>query len=150
LSAYFTPNGIHLTPHKTKSEVGPDEQASTRADWRAGMSLIGYGYGDHLSTVGGAELKANGARIEYRRAWPALTEWYINKAGGWEQGFTLAAAPGARAGGERLRLELELTGNLRAEPGEEGHAIVLKQEDGEPALRYSDLSASDAEGRALP
>src|SRR5262249_35260676 len=60
------------------------------------------------------------------------------------------AAPGARAGGERLRLELELTGNLRAEPGEQGHAIVLKQEDGEPALRYSDLSATDAEGRALP
>ncbi len=150
MSACFTPTGLHLSPHQTKREAGAQSRASAQAEWRATMRLVGYGYGDRLESVGEAEIATRGNRVEYQRTWPPLTEWYVNKAAGLEQGFTLAAPPAERDEGERLRLELELTGGLHPELAEEGRAIALKQEDGELALRYRDLLAIDAEGRALP
>ena len=150
LSAYFTPAELHLAPHKKSKDAGTDGQTSKQAEWRATMKLIGHGYGDNLVAAGAAEIAARGHRIEYRREWPPLTEWYVNKAGGLEQGFTLAAPPGARGEGDRLRVALELTGDLRPELAEGGQAIALKQADGELALRYSNLFATDANGRALP
>jgi hypothetical protein len=148
LSAYFTPSGLQLAPHKSETEA--ESQTAAQAEWQMKMSLIGYGYGERLLPVEEADLVARGNRLEYHRAWLPLTEWYVNKAGGLEQGFTLAAAPAARAEGEQLRLELEVRGSLHAELAGEGQTIALKQADGELALRYSGLHADDAQGRELP
>ena len=155
--AYFTPNGLNLAPRKAapidvESAVASGEtaQSAEPPEWQASMQLIGYGYGESLLSVGFPELAARGNRIEYRRDWPPITEWYVNKPAGLEQGFTIVTPPGARAEGEPLRLVLELTGDLSAELIGEGQAIVLRQANGELALTYSDLHAYDALERELP
>jgi hypothetical protein len=153
LDAYFTPEGIHLAPRRSEpTEImpaaEPGDVSQTTAPWRATMKMIGYGYDDSLLSAAPAELTARGNRLEYRRA--GITEWYLNTARGLEQGFTLADAPGSRATGSRLRLELELSGDLRAELVEDGRAITLRSADGSVALRYADLHAYDAGGRTLP
>jgi hypothetical protein len=115
------------------------------------MKLVGYGYGDQLSQVEAfAFLEARKNRLEYRRAGLSLTEWYVNQAEGLKQGFTIDAPLGLRSEGGRLRLALELTGDLRAEMAEEGRAIALKLENGEEALSYGGLYAYDSNGQALP
>ena len=144
LNAYFTSDGLHLAPQRTIHRV------SDQAEWQAEMKLIGYGYGENPPAVGPAELVAQDNRIEYRRTCLLFTEWYINKAEGLEQGFTIEAPPGVKPQGERLRLVLELSGDLRAELAEEGRAIALKHANGQVALRYGDLHAYDAEGKVLP
>ncbi len=151
LDAYFTPGEVHLAPFKMSRESEADTQTSEASEWRAGMKLAGYGYGEHLSQVEGfAVLEAKKNRIEYRRAGLPLTEWYVNQAEGLEQGFTIDAPLGVRSEGEWLRLALELTGDLRAEMAEEGWAIALKLENGAGALSYGGLYAYDAIGQALP
>ena len=54
---------------------------------------------ESTSPVGTAELVARGNRIEYRRPWAAVTEWYVNKTEGLEQGFAIEEPPGAEAMG---------------------------------------------------
>ena len=143
----FTPWGLSLAPHK----VVLDSDEVKAPGWRAAMRLTGYGYGENLLTVGAAELTASGKRIEYRRAWPLITEWYVNTAAGLEQGFTLAKPPGARLAGESLRLVLKVTGDLIPELGEAGgESVALKQPSGDLALTYSGLRAYDTERQALP
>lgn len=150
-AAYFTPTELHLAALPADREAGRDSQAPAPAEWRAAMRFVGYGYGENLLPVEAfAELAALDNRIEYRRPTTPLTEWYVNKAEGLEQGFTLAAAPGTRAEGARLRLALEVTGDLRAELVEEGQAIALRHANGEMALRYGELHAYDANEQALP
>jgi FG-GAP repeat protein len=155
--AYFTPIGLSLAPSKAASNgvksaaaSGETDQPAEAPEWRATMRLIGYGYGEGLVTVGDAALEAQGNRIEYRRAGLPLTEWYVNKAAGIEQGFTIETPPGIRSKGERLRLALELTGDLSAELDEGSQAVALKRADGTIALSYSHLYAYDAQRRELP
>jgi hypothetical protein len=153
MSAYFTPTGLQLAPLKASSGgVQPKyaRKGSATDEWHATLRLAGYGYSDRLLPVEAAELAVSDNYIEYRRASVPVVEWYINQPAGLEQGFTLAAPPGSKLAGERLRLALELTGDLRAELAEEGRAIALKQRDGELALRYGGLYVMDASGRELP
>ncbi len=141
--AYFTPNGLSLTPQVT----APND---AMPKWRVGMRLIGFGYGEDLLNVGTAAIETHGARIEYRRTWLPITEWYVNKAAGLEQGFTIDTAPGTKSEREPLRLALELTGDVSAELANGGQSIVFKLADEKPAVTYSGLYAYDAQGRELP
>ncbi len=135
LDAYFTANGLRLIPAGLRGSfasvavrAGTDQTAAT--GWQATMRLIGYGYGEALVATGDGEVTAKGNRIELRRAGASITEWYVNLPEGLEQGFTLEAAPGNRIERERLRLELELTGDLHAEPAVDGDSIALARADG--------------------
>jgi hypothetical protein len=150
MNAYFTPEGFHLAPQRESRDAADLDRASDQPAWQAEMKLIGYGYGESLATVGPAELIAKDNRIEYRRGSLPLTEWYINKQEGIEQGFTIESPAGIRSEGERLRLTLELSGDLRAESVEEGRALVFKRANGEAVMRYIGLHAYDAKGRMLP
>ena len=150
LNAYFTPQGLHLAPQRISRDETDIQGTSDQGAWQAEMKLIGYGYGESPLPVGPAELVAAENRIEYRRTGLPLVEWYVNKAEGLEQGFSIESPLGVKPQGERLRLVLELSGDLGAELAEEGRAIALKQADGQVALRYSDLHAYDAEGKVLP
>ena len=135
------------------------------------LSVREWGYGDsgcagggsasgrENTTVAGPFVSAN--RVEYRRG--ALTEWYVNGPLGLQQGFTVAAPPArlresamprqARHGPDHAPLTLVL--NL---PAGGGHSQVdanrtglsLMTDKNEPALRYSGLTALDADGRRLP
>ena len=99
-AAYFTPGELHLAPLAAEREAGARGPASAPAAWHGTMRLVGYGYGEQLLPVGAfAELAAQENRIEYRRPATPLTEWYVNKAEGLEQGFDIDEPPGARVEG---------------------------------------------------
>ncbi len=88
-----------------------------------------------------------GNRVEYRRG--AVTEWYLNGPLGVEQGFTLAASPACD--GPKV-VAVEAKGNLvAAQVTAAGKAdeVAFRDTDGEVALRYTDLSARDANGKPL-
>src|SRR5262245_54251247 len=119
--------------------------------WRMGMELTAFGYGARKKVVGATGLKTAGDRIEYERQSRdglRLTEWYVNQAGGLEQGFTIPQAPEKRRAGEKLNLWLRLSGDLKARLADEGQAIMLNGKGAR--LRYDKLSAIDATGRDLP
>jgi hypothetical protein len=110
-----------------------------------GMTLRAYGYGDTLRETHATAPDGTANRVKYARG--PLTEWYVNGPLGLEQGFTLERAPG-HSNGEPLTVAFALSGNLSAsvDPGERG--LTLRN-DGAAALRYSGLTAWDADGREL-
>ncbi len=150
LNAWFGPEQVHLTPK-------PDQQ--NKAAWQMALSLTAYGYGHRLVKLAPGEMTANENRIEIQRptagqaaipeSQPAITEWYVNEADGLQQGFTLAAPPAVERNGERLRLTMRLTGDLRARVEDDGQAVSLVNARGEQVLSYGGLVVNDAEGREL-
>src|SRR5262245_25192127 len=136
----FKPEGVEL-----------NGSGGTGRGWRMGMELTAFGYGARKNVVGAAGLKTVGDRIEYERQsrdglW--LSEWYVNRAGGLEQGFTIPQAPEKRRAGQKLNLWLRLSGDLKARLTDEGQAILL---NGKGAmLRYDKLRAIDATGKEAP
>ena len=136
LRTFFSEDGIQVVPRR---EAEPS--------WEWGLTLKSYGYQGRTRPVGTAERVAGGNRIEYRRG--DLTEWYVNEERGLEQGFTLAAPPGAR-GEDLLSIELDLSGTLVPKLTEDGTAILFADRGGRTILRYSGLLAWDAGGQELP
>src|SRR5262245_15451365 len=137
----FTREGIEVT--------GSDR---TGDQWRLGMKLMACGYGEQKRALTSAGVKARDDRIEYeRRAGEGgtLSEWYVNRASGLEQGFTIPQAPGKRKVGEKLNLWLKLSGNLQARQAESEEAILLNGRGAGAGLRYEKLHAFDALGREL-
>ena len=90
------------------------------------------------------QVRAN--RVSFRRG--AVTEWYANTPLGLEQGFRIARRPGG-AGADRVTLPVTFGGTLRPAPAGPD-AVALLDAQGRRVLRYDDLTASDARGRALP
>jgi hypothetical protein len=84
-------------------------------------------------------------RVEYQRG--ELTEWYVNGPAGFEQGFTLASAPG-KSNGQPLTIALAVSGHLRRTVQKDGHELKLEGIGGND-LRYTGLSAYDATGKEL-
>jgi hypothetical protein len=111
---------------------------------RVGVGLIGYGHGERLTPVVGTRPHAAANRISYSHR--TLSEWYVNGPLGLEQGFTLRAPPAGDGSGP-LTLAIRLSGNVR--PSLERGGLVLRSADGVPALRYSGLAATDAQGGSL-
>ena len=115
-----------------------------------GMTLTEWGYGSSLKPSKAAVLHATANRIEYARG--PVTEWYENGPMGLEQGFTLSRRPAESAGiaHSELALSLSLSGDLKATVDASHTALDLASRDGRTRLRYSGMSAKDADGRALP
>src|SRR5215831_20164421 len=136
LSASFTPTQM--------SVAAGDEQNS-----QFGMRLTAFGYGQNLHRLAYGQLRIEGNRIAYVRK-PAdgncstLVEWYVNKAEGLEQGFTIAERTTEDHSGDRLALSLETTGMMKLQ--EDRRGIDFESKDGKPLLRYSGLHAYDSRG----
>jgi hypothetical protein len=145
-----------LSAHFTGDEVRV--RSSGEREWQLGLRLTGWGYGEHLPAVTSGRMTVRGNRVEIRKqalAGPQsspLVEWYVNTPRGLEQGFTLSAPPDtipyAGAPG-RLRIALELTGDLRGEATEDGQTVLLKDQHGRRLASYDHLKAWDATGREL-
>jgi trimeric autotransporter adhesin len=138
LAAEFTKQGAEIL-----SKVRSHNQ-------RWSLETRAYGYGNVLHPVKAATPQANANRIEYRR--DGVTEWYENGPLGLEQGFTLAHRPKKAQGEENnqpLTLELALRGDLVAAVDSAVKSLELRTKDGKAALRYTELEARDATGRAL-
>lgn len=110
-----------------------------------GLRLLGYDYGQGQLETGEEKISSSGDRIEIRKQ--GVTEWYINKPEGLEQGFTIHERPAA---GNSLKLDLQLTGGLSAETAEDNQSIILKDGNGQVVFSYSQLAAWDANGKGLP
>lgn len=83
-------------------------------------------------------------RAEVQRA--GVVEWYENTDAGVEQGFIIGTPPAQHG---ELRVAMKMSGDLHATVESED-AIVFRTAAGQPVLRYADLHATDALGRALP
>ena len=130
VTADFTPGGVSF-------RNGADE-------W--GMDLRAYGHGDRLRNAPRTSPGGAANRVEYRRG--ALTEWYVNGPKGLEQGFTLERRPTA-ANGKPLTLAFAMSGNLAASVDPGKRSLTLRKNKS-TALRYSGLTALDANGHELP
>jgi hypothetical protein len=114
------------------------------ASWRLALSVTGYGYEADVRPPGPAEPEARKERIDYRRA--SLTEWYLNRPGGLEQGFELHEPKQRRDA--PLIVELAVDGDLTARRGS-GDATSFATPSGKTVLRYAGLKAWDAAGRTV-
>ena len=104
-----------------------------------------------VSPVAPVEPQTRRNRAEYVR--PTVTEWYVNGPLGLEQGFTLAQPPRcAPAAGIELEVSTgsEVTAQLHGSGPAESSYVELLDSSHKTWLRYSDVFASDARGRALP
>ena len=113
---------------------------------RLGLSLREISAGDMRLRAPAARPTVEGSRVSYRRG--TVSEWYANGPLGLEQGFRVTRAPDARAA--TLSLSLAASGSLRVRALRGGRGLDLLAPDGSVAMRYWQLSAFDARGRALP
>ncbi len=141
-------------------------QTSGKADGaELRLQLAGYGYGEYLEALTTGEITAHGDRIEIEKSalrgrqgpQSTITEWYVNKPEGLEQGFTLTAPPHFAIGNQQgpqsaipLRVALSIGEGWRVSlRGDQQGAIFERQADG-LRLGYDHLAAYDAQGRTLP
>jgi hypothetical protein len=111
---------------------------------RAALRLAAVGYGAVLAPIAPVAPTARGNRVRYTRG--GVSEWYTNGPLGIEQGFTVSRRPaGDRA--QPLTLSLAVTGSKGVWSKAGGEAVTFGA--GASSLRYSQLSAVDARGRAL-
>jgi hypothetical protein len=113
------------------------------ASWQ--MSLRGFGYSNSLKVPDSVAPQASANRVEYRRG--LLTEWYVNGPAGLEQGFTINQPPG-KPNGQPLEIALAVFGDMSVAK-QNDNSLTFAGRNGNPALRYSGLTAYDASGKEL-
>ncbi len=137
-SVFFTSNGVHLAAQHNRDSAN---------GWHVGLHLQGIGYGENVQPVAAGTAPAANARFEIVRTVDGaseftnaesgkaeMVEWYENRAGGLEQGFTLTAPPGNRPVtiDTRLRLVMQVSGALQAQASNDTRALqfINQQRDG--------------------
>jgi MYXO-CTERM domain-containing protein len=138
--------GLHLQAAGATGARGEDSR-------KLDLALSGFGCEGQVGEVGGATLQARENRVEFQR--PGLTEWYVNGPLGVEQGFTVSSRPRCDSGrGSDLRFEVSvgegITPSLHGSGDAAESYVELADAAGGRWLRYSDVFAKDASGRALP
>ncbi len=127
----------------------PPPSTTNRPAWQVGFRLRGIGRGGRVAfrPVAAPTLAATtDTSVRYQHGAAFATE-FVNTPAGLRQNYYLARRPGGPAG--PVRVELALETNLR--PVAEGaQAVRLEDAAGQTVLRYADLRAWDATGRALP
>ena len=106
----------------------------------------------------GSNSRVRGTRAKPRTGWAArsipatppcgdLTEWYVNRSQGVEQGFTLAHRPGTDHENEPLVISLGVTGEVTpAQKADEGSVLFASSDC--VVLRYSGLTETAGLGRS--
>src|SRR5262245_38748501 len=156
LRTTFAPDEVRVSAASNKPSVdasGKISDGTGGAELR--LRLAGAGYGEQLEPLMPGVLTANGDRIEIKKTairnpQSAITEWYVNKPEGLEQGFTLAAPPARGRAGEWLRVALAVGEGWRAGVRGDGQGAFFERKDDGLRLSYDHLVAYDAHGRMLP
>ena len=140
LRASFASDEVRVSAASNQTSGKTDRKTSGKTDGaELRLQLAGYGYGDQLEPLTKGELTAHGDRIEIKKSalrtpQSAITEWYVNKPEGLEQGFTLAAPPAPRKAGEWLRVVLAVgapgSGWRASLRGDQQGAFFERQADG--------------------
>ncbi len=128
--------GIQVFPRATAAE---DAGA-----WKLGLETESFGRQGFAQELPPGVLCTDGARAELSHG--SITEWFENRENGIEQGWTIASAP---SGSGPLWIGLALEGDLALRIEEGARSGVLVDGSGTVRLRYADLRAWDAAGRAL-
>ena len=120
------------------------------AEWRWGLALASYGFGDHHTAAGGApEVRTDGGRLTYR--WDGrMEEWFVNDPRGLEHGFVLQERPAGAGDGQPLEVVLAVRGGLRAGLSADGQTVHFRDKAGAPVVNYGGLKVWDADGKVLP
>ncbi|HMB71107.1 MAG TPA: FG-GAP-like repeat-containing protein [bacterium] len=134
LRTWFGDHGVDIVP-RTRD-----------AQWTWTWRTAEWGRAGAMKAPAVSARHVDGNRVEYRGA-DGLTEWYVNRPDGLEQGFTLAERP---AGDGAIVIAAGMPGGLRAVAAGVTDAIDFLDDHGDAALRYGGLHAWDAAGRALP
>lgn len=145
--------GLHLQGTTGRGAGTDRRQPERQPERQVDLALSGFGCEGTVRDVGGATLQARDNRLEFQR--PGLSEWYVNGPLGIEQGFTVASRPDCGAGsGADLRFEVSVgegvTPSLHGNGDAAGSYVELADAKSGRWLRYSDVFAKDASGRALP
>lgn len=119
-------------------------EIAARDDWHLGVSLRGFGRVGDVRPLPAGEPRSERERVLYRRG--PVTEWYVNRPGGLEQGFDVLEPPGEPEAA--LVLALAVDGSLAL--AVEQDAAVFSDDSGRTVVRYDGLRAWDATGRSLP
>jgi hypothetical protein len=110
------------------------------------LTLRGIGYGDGLQYVGGGAVSGDKQRLAIARD-GAVREWYVNGAGGLEQGFSLREPPnGIKQPGLKLRLALQVNDGWRAVASADGQRVTLRGQAANEVVEYGKLAVWDAHG----
>jgi hypothetical protein len=106
------------------------------------LQYAGIGREDAAGTKEAGKIEVSGRKVEIIH--DSVTEWYLNRDDGIEQGMTISRRPD---GTGDLNVIFSLSGDLT--PAAEGAELVFSDTYG-PVLRYSGLNAWDTNGRDLP
>jgi hypothetical protein len=132
---FFTERGLHVRP-----------RTAAHGDWDWSLFLTHWGRAGNTTAVRATEPTVEGTRIRYARG--GLEEWYVNTDAGLEQGFTLSRPPQASATDGPIVLDFEQSGRLQASAAAPT-TLALVDGAGTRRLRFGELLAYDADGRAL-
>jgi uncharacterized repeat protein (TIGR01451 family) len=116
-------------------------------DWRWGLELHSYGFGEEQYAVGGTPVvKAQGQRLSYQ--WDdTVQEWFINDQRGLEHGFIVAQRPQSAADAAPLSFTLVTRGTLF--PSVAADHVHFQDAAGVTRLTYAGLKVWDADGKVL-
>ncbi len=137
----FAPEGLRLRIHSH----GTEDALVFTSDWR----LYSFGYGAAQIPVPAGELQTEGSNVELVRPGQHLTEWFHNKPGGLEHGFTIAERPATNPQQEPLRLVMTVSGDLTPYADVTGKRLELHDAAGRTVLFYEKLRVWDATGAEL-
>ncbi|HMB71217.1 MAG TPA: integrin alpha, partial [bacterium] len=132
LRTWFGDRGVDIVP-RTRD-----------AQWTWTWRTAEWGRDGAMRAPAASARHVDGNRVEYRGA-DGLTEWYVNRPDGLEQGFTVAAPP---AGNGAIVIVAGMPAALRAAAGAP-NTIDFLDDAGTIVLRYGGLHAWDAAGRTL-
>ncbi len=137
LRSRVSTEGLEVFPRETGAD-------GAGAIWKLVLWTRSFGREGFAEELEAGTLSSTGPRAELSRA--ALTEWFENRPGGLEQGWTIASAP---PGVEPLWIGLEVRGDLSLRIDAGARSGVFVDACGEARLRYRGLRAWDATGREL-
>ncbi len=139
LGVRFTPQGVALTPEQ---HAPPTLGHLVHAQKPAAPFQLSTRSVDGTPTPAVTPLAAAN-RVEYRHS--GYTEWYVNDAKGFEQGWTLEAPA---ADGKSPLIRVGVAGARTVAEGAD--AIRIEDHQGKLRYRYAGLKAWDAGHRELP
>ena len=139
--------------------IASTSTATSPTTWDLKLQLSRWGRGGTLGKAPPiAETTATGNRLKWQRVHGSqrLTEWYVNRPEGLEQGFDIAkrsATPTARGEVGELVFEFVLSGSLTSTlrlTGAGEQEIIFRDALERPVARYRKLRVTDALGRSVP